>query len=235
MVAGAAAKEGGGVKKSVTIRFRVCEDVAKKLLAHAEGKGITLSEFMRWHAGKICSTKVLQRGHTGATTEPSGVAQSGYRAATPVPQTHSTSLTANAFVLSSSHKLRSKNSGIKTLHEADKRHAPLKNMLCAAWKLKNGSEAPWNGRSGKALKDMLASVPSWTLHDFTVCIENRFGSEANHAEPPFVWIPKLPMYKAGPLNKFNQPVEDKYAAINRVTSELSFSDGSELPNTETAQ
>jgi hypothetical protein len=45
---------------------------------------------------------------------------------------------------------------------------------------------------------------------------NRFSSEVNLAEEPWVWIGSLTRYRAGPLNKFGDP---KRASAGDVVEE----------------
>ena len=68
-----------------------------------------------------------------------------------------------------------------------------------------GAKVPWGPRHGKMLKNVLASIPSWTESEILACVRNRFASDVNPAEDPARWLQKLTDYRAGPLDRFGKP------------------------------
>lgn len=85
-------------------------------------------------------------------------------------------------------------------------HAPLRRAICEAYALANGGAAcPWSGRSGKALNDLLAWCPSWTLEQWGICVGNRFDSEGESlSAAPEAWLKHLPSFLAGPKDRYGK-------------------------------
>lgn len=83
-------------------------------------------------------------------------------------------------------------------------HADVERFIKSTYKNATDQQCPWNGRTGKALKDFLASH-CWTTEVITRCVTNRFKSEgAVIAEDPHFWIPNLAGYLQGPKDKFGK-------------------------------
>lgn len=93
---------------------------------------------------------------------------------------------------------------------ADERHGPVREFIKSCITHATGlPTAPWNGRDAKILQRMLESNPSWDVETFKKLIRNRFRSEGiPRGDPAHKWIPDLPKYANGPLNKFNQELSD---------------------------
>lgn len=110
----------------------------------------------------------------------------------------------------------------------DPRHDQVKRMIFAVYKLNNGEEPPWNGRTGSVLKTFLDSVPAWSTDQIGACIAAFFISETNTAAAPHVWIPELASYLNGPLDRFKKHMEGKYDGIERAAAKLSALDGADV-------
>lgn len=86
----------------------------------------------------------------------------------------------------------------------DPRHGPVREAIKAMWMKHNpgAPAAPWDGRAGKQLDNVLKANPSWEVEKLLTCVFNRFNSEVLHGDHPQSWIPALLTYFAGPINKF---------------------------------
>lgn len=69
----------------------------------------------------------------------------------------------------------------------------------------NGIPMPSPGRVAAALKRFLVENPAWNSEQIERAIRNRFASDLNPADEPWVWLPYLARYVRGPLDKFSRP------------------------------
>ncbi len=93
-------------------------------------------------------------------------------------------------------------------------HAEIRAEVQRRYLAANGAACPWDGKTGRRLKALLDANPSWALDRWLACVANRFASDANHAEPPALWIPDMAKYLSGPLNQYNR--RDRAAAAAAV-------------------
>jgi hypothetical protein len=97
-------------------------------------------------------------------------------------------------------------SGVKANNaRPDPRHAPAMKVLAEEYELWNEVPMPTPSRVAGALKRFLESNPRWTSELIHGAIQNRFRSEINRADEPWVWLPSLSRYVNGPLDRFNRP------------------------------
>ena len=88
----------------------------------------------------------------------------------------------------------------------DPRHFQLRQHIASAYREANDLECPWDGHAAKCLANLLKAVP-WPLELLQACVDSRFDSEdVNLAETPVRWIPRLPNYARGPLDKYQRPI-----------------------------
>jgi hypothetical protein len=69
----------------------------------------------------------------------------------------------------------------------------------------NSLALPSPGRVAAALKQFLVENQRWSIDQITRSIMNRFASDMNPADEPWVWLPYLARYARGPLDKFSRP------------------------------
>lgn len=95
-----------------------------------------------------------------------------------------------------------------------------------------GHEAPWDGRTGKVLKETIDKL-KFSAESLLTCVDNRFASEVVLCEDPREWIPRLALYLRGPVNQFNRPLNGNgkgkngnatQASRERLQRELDISD-----------
>lgn len=90
--------------------------------------------------------------------------------------------------------------------EPNVRHAPFKEA-CSKYYEHHKLEMAWSASEGKQLSELLSANPSLTLPQFQDLLRHRSKSQVNHAERPRVWLGRATDYAAGPLDKFNKPVD----------------------------
>lgn len=90
--------------------------------------------------------------------------------------------------------------------EPDARHAPFKEA-CSKYYEHHKLEMAWSASEGKQLSELLSANPLLTLPQFQDLLRHRSRSQVNHAERPRVWLGRATDYAAGPLDKFNKPVD----------------------------
>jgi hypothetical protein len=101
-----------------------------------------------------------------------------------------------------------KSLGAKAPKLVDPRHAPVRELIAEYWNRHSSEPMPWDGKTGKRLDTFLRGNPNWKLEGLEKCIRNRELSEdVNHSEMPERWIPNLPNWRNGPLDKFNKPLK----------------------------
>jgi hypothetical protein len=101
-----------------------------------------------------------------------------------------------------------KSLGAKAPKLVDPRHAPVRELIAEYWNRHSSEPMPWDGKTGKKLDTFLRGNPNWKLEGLEKCIRNRELSEdVNHSEMPERWIPNLPNWRNGPLDKFNKPLK----------------------------
>jgi DNA-binding transcriptional ArsR family regulator len=84
-------------------------------------------------------------------------------------------------------------------------HAFVESTIKTLYRQASGMTCPWNGRTGKVLKDFLETHRTWPNEAFSMCISNRFASEGiSTSEDPVFWISKLASYHQGPKDKFGK-------------------------------
>lgn len=103
----------------------------------------------------------------------------------------------------------------------DIRHAPIREMIQKAWRDKNPDypTAPWDGHAATVLARILKNTPRWNVAHYANTLANWLDSEVNHAEAPVLWIPKLPKFAGGPLDKFGKPKAKRGNAIEEAFSQ----------------
>lgn len=91
--------------------------------------------------------------------------------------------------------------------DPDPRHAPIRAEIRRLYfAATDGLPPPWTGRTAKKLDELLKANPSWPVDVWLRCVRNRFASEElNLGEDPIRWIPRLPDYVRGRLNKYGHP------------------------------
>lgn len=104
---------------------------------------------------------------------------------------------------------------------SDPRHFQLRLHIAAQYRKANDLECPWDGHAAKCLANLLKSLP-WPLERLQACVDSRFDSEdVNLAETPVRWIPRLPNYARGPLDKYQRPIY-KLASSHRAEVSSGF-------------
>lgn len=101
-------------------------------------------------------------------------------------------------------------------------HALVRERIQKLYKGANPeTPCPWDGRTGKILKDTLDRL-RWPDAALLTAVENRFASDVALSEDPQRWIPQLDRYRAGPLDRFNKPVNGgkKENASDRLKTRL---------------
>lgn len=91
---------------------------------------------------------------------------------------------------------------------SDSRHAPIRAEIRRLYMAATNPPLPppWTGHHGRALDRLLKANPKWPVDVWIRCVRNRFASEdINLGEDPIRWIPRLPDYVRGRLNKFGKP------------------------------
>lgn len=92
-------------------------------------------------------------------------------------------------------------------------HAVVERFIKSKYQDANGLPCPWNGRTGKTLKDFLNPLSGWTTEAIRRCVANRFKSEGVAlAEDPVYWIPRLASFLQGPKDKFGKTRAELAAA-----------------------
>jgi hypothetical protein len=93
------------------------------------------------------------------------------------------------------------------------RHAVVERFIKSTYQEANGQPCPWNGRTGKVLKDFLEAHSGWTNEALMRCVTHRFKSDGVPlAEDPMYWIPHLASYLQGPKDKFGKTKAELSAA-----------------------
>lgn len=96
--------------------------------------------------------------------------------------------------------------------------------------VKGGPGLPFSmgGRDGAQIRSFLACHKKWTEEDWRAALKNRAKSVLNHGNdsrtaPLRLWVMNLDRYSAGPLDRWNKPVEGngngKAAAIQDRNSQ----------------
>lgn len=88
---------------------------------------------------------------------------------------------------------------------ADSRHAPAMLVLDQEYLRWNGIPLPSPARIAAALKRFLVENPSYNSEQIGIGIHNRFASDLNPADEPWVWLPYLARYMRTPLDRFGKP------------------------------
>jgi hypothetical protein len=90
--------------------------------------------------------------------------------------------------------------------ESRTQHVIVRERIQELYKAANpGTPCPWDGRTGKSLKDTLDRLV-WPDAALLAAVENRFASDGVVlSEDPHRWIPQLDRYRAGRLDRFNKP------------------------------
>ena len=89
-------------------------------------------------------------------------------------------------------------------HDADPRHAPIRNLIQELHLKQFGVKCAWDGSEGKALDSLLGSNPTWTENQIALMVRNRFSSEGVNSARPRRWLPNLSDYAAGPLDRYGK-------------------------------
>jgi hypothetical protein len=88
----------------------------------------------------------------------------------------------------------------------DRRHHAIMQDIDRWYRLRNdGLPAPDMPVLAKHLKWWLDRNPNWPLEVCLRCVTNRFGSDCNHSESPYLWIKHLASYRNGSLDRFGRP------------------------------
>ena len=90
--------------------------------------------------------------------------------------------------------------------------------VCEAYASHKGVGFVWDGSEGKALALLLQACPEMTVERFTECVRHRARSPVAHGERPRVWLPTLPRYQDGPLDRFGKPEGENNGTSGRSTS-----------------
>jgi len=115
----------------------------------------------------------------------------------------------------------------KSAQSVDARHAPIRAEIRRLYMAATSPPLPppWTGYHGRALDRLLKANPQWPADVWIRCVRNRFASDFNLAEDPIRWIPRLPDYVRGRLNKFGKPKhstsEEMYAMTHATGDWLS--------------
>jgi hypothetical protein len=89
--------------------------------------------------------------------------------------------------------------------EGQTQHALVRERIQKLYSAANPeTPCPWDGRTGKLLKDTLDRL-GWADAALLTAVDNRFASEVVLSEDPLRWIPQLDRYRAGPVDRFNKP------------------------------
>lgn len=109
---------------------------------------------------------------------------------------------------------------------ADSRHVTFKAAIGTYWSSKNSNiEMPWDGQEGRALNLVLKAMPDLAIEQFENCLNNRAKSQVNHGERPSRWLQAITSYIAGPIDRFNRPINQevsggKTVSQNRTTERV---------------
>jgi len=79
-----------------------------------------------------------------------------------------------------------------------------------------GEPAPWNGREGTALKQLLETCPWLTVERFKVMLANRAASGVTLSDRPALWLANATSYMNGPINGFRNPLATRSNGEARV-------------------
>ena len=104
--------------------------------------------------------------------------------------------------------------------DPDPRHAPIRAEIRRLYFAATEPHLPppWTGRTAKKLDELLKANLQWPADVWLRCIRNRFASEElNLGEDPIRWIPRLPDYVRGRLNKFGKPKDSTSVEIYAMT------------------
>jgi uncharacterized protein YdaU (DUF1376 family) len=90
--------------------------------------------------------------------------------------------------------------------EADPRSGDFRRA-CEAYYRHKGFEMTWDASEAKHLSSLLASNPTLSVEQFQGILRNRSRSTVIHSERPRKWLSNAMDFAAGPIDRFNKPLE----------------------------
>jgi hypothetical protein len=83
-------------------------------------------------------------------------------------------------------------------------HSRVREYAQAVYQKRFGSPCSWDGSEASALTKVIKANPSWIFTTFQRLIDNRYASDGVNGQRPRSWLPHLPDYMAGPLDRFGK-------------------------------
>lgn len=92
----------------------------------------------------------------------------------------------------------------------DHRHKDFKELIFKCYRYLNEEDPPWDASDAKQLKSLIKAKPDLDKEKFHSWLLNYAESkDINPSDRPRKFLPKLPSYAGGVLNKFGRPDDQK--------------------------